>query len=444
MDLLKFAPQIVFILALAAGVGLFARNALKIVRNIRLGKPVNRTDNKAERMKTMLRVALRQGKMFTRPLAAVMHLFVYIGFVIINIEVIEIVLDGILGTHRILAFTGSFYSFLIASFEILAFLVILGCVVFFIRRNSGSVQRLLSKGDLSGWPSRDGNMILITEILLMTAFLSTNAADALLQSRGAAHYTLAGSFPISGLIQPLYEGLSTESLIAIERFGWWFHILGILAFANYLPYSKHLHIILAFPNTYFSRLTPKGQLTNLESVTKEVQLMLDPNADPFAPADPNAPIPSFGAKDVTDLSWKQLLDAYTCTECGRCSSVCPANQTGKLLSPRKIMMSTRDRLTDVGKWIDANGKDAKPENALLHDYISAEELWACTTCNACAEICPVNIDPVSIIIDLRRSLVMEESAAPAPLNTMFSNIENNAAPWQFSQADRLNWAQELN
>lgn len=442
MDVLKFAPQVLFVVALLIGGGLFVKNMLKIVRNIRLGKPLNRMDNLGERLKTMTLVALGQGKMFTRPFAAVMHLFVYIGFVIINIEMLEIVIDGIFGTHRIFAFLGSFYNVLIASFEVLAFLVIVGCVAFFIRRNSGSVKRLLTTGDLKGWPSRDANMILITEVLLMTAFLMTNASDAILQSRGEAHYSIAGSFPISSFIQPLIDGLSSDALIAIERFGWWFHILGIIAFANYLPYSKHFHIILAFPNTFFSKLTPKGEFTNLESVKKEVELMLDPNADPFAAADPDAPMPSFGAKDVTDLTWKQLLDAYTCTECGRCSSVCPANQTGKLLSPRKIMMSTRDRLTDVGNWIDANGADSKDDKSLLHHYITPEELWACTTCNACAEICPVNIDPVSIIIDLRRSLVMEESAAPGPLNTMFSNIENNAAPWQFSQADRLNWVNE--
>lgn len=442
MDILKYAPQVLFVIAIALGGGLFIKNLLKIYRNIRLGKAVDRFDNPGERLKTMALVALGQGKMFTRPLAAVMHLFVYIGFVIINIEVLEIVLDGILGTHRIFASLGGFYNVLIASFEVLAFLVILGCVVFFIRRNSGAVARLIKTGDLSGWPSRDANMILITEVLLMSAFLSTNAADAILQARGEAHYVAAGSFPISSLIQPLYDGLSSQTLIVIERFGWWFHILGIIAFANYLPYSKHFHILLAFPNTYFSKLTPKGQFTNLESVTNEVKLMLDPSADPFAAADPNAPLPSFGAKDVTDLTWKQLLDSYTCTECGRCSSVCPANQTGKKLSPRKIMMSTRDRLTDVGKFIDINGPEAKDDKSLLHDYITPEELWACTTCNACAEICPVNIDPVSIIIDLRRSLVMEESAAPAPLNTMFSNVENNAAPWQFSQADRLNWVNE--
>lgn len=442
MDILKYAPQVLFVIAIAFGGGLFIKNLLKIYRNIRLGKPVDRFDNPAERLKTMALVALGQGKMFTRPLAAVMHLFVYIGFLIINIEVLEIVLDGVLGTHRIFASLGGFYDVLIASFEVLAFLVILGCVVFFIRRNSGAVARLVKTGDLTGWPSRDANMILITEVLLMSAFLSTNAADAILQARGEAHYVAAGSFPISSFLQPLYDGLSSSTLIVIERFGWWFHILGIIAFANYLPYSKHFHILLAFPNTYFSKLTPKGQFTNLESVTNEVKLMLDPSADPFAAADPNAPLPSFGAKDVTDLTWKQLLDSYTCTECGRCSSVCPANQTGKKLSPRKIMMSTRDRLTDVGKFIDMNGKDAKDDKSLLHDYITPEELWACTTCNACAEICPVNIDPVSIIIDLRRSLVMEESAAPAPLNTMFSNVENNAAPWQFSQADRLNWVNE--
>ena len=430
--------NILFIIALLAGGGLFFVNVRKIIRNITLGKKLDRSDNKAERWKIMAKVALGQSKMVVRPIAGILHIFVYVGFVIINIEVLEIVLDGIFGTHRLFApFLGSFYDVLIASFEILAFLVLFAVVVFYIRRNIIYIKRFRQK-ELNGWPKNDANLILLIETLLMTAFLTMNAADQVLQSRAVEHYTQAGSFPISSLITGLFDSWSTGSLIMYERIAWWFHILGILAFLNYLPYSKHLHIILAFPNVFYANLDKKGRFTNMAAVTNEVKMMLDPSA---IPVEIEGPV-KFGAKDVADLPWKSLLDSYTCTECGRCTDECPANQTGKLLSPRTIMMKTRDRLEEVGKNMDANkGVFVDDGKSLLHDYITPEELWACTTCNACVEACPVLIDPLSIIIDLRRQLVMEESAPPSSLNTMFSNMENNGAPWQFSPADRLNWAE---
>jgi ferredoxin len=432
--------SILFILLLGAGVALFTINVRKVMRNIRLGKELDRTDHPNERWTLMARVALGQSKMITRPIPAILHIFVYVGFVIINIEVVEMFVDGIFGTHRFLSFTGIFYRFLIASFEILAFLVTLGCVVFLIRRNIVKVKRLISK-ELDGWPKTDANAILITEILLMTAFFIMNACDAKLVENGNHHYTVGFANPISQFLMPLLTDLPDAKLMLIERSCWWFHIIGIIAFLNYLPYSKHFHILLAFPNVYYSNLKPKGAFTNLQSVTNEVKAMMDPSFVPPV-ADPNVPL-RFGAKDVTDLNWKQLLDAYTCKECGRCTSSCPANITGKLLSPRKIIMDTRDRLTEVGKNIDANKGEFKDDGkSLLGDYITAEELWACTSCNACVQECPVNIDPLSIIMDMRRFLVMEQSAAPAELNGMFSNTENNGAPWQFSPSDRLNWAKE--
>lgn len=433
--------SIVFILCFGAAVFLFAKNVRKISRNIKLGRDENRTDEPGKRFGIMARVALGQSKMVVRPVAGFLHILVYVGFVIINLEVLEIIIDGIAGTHRIFSFLGPFYTFLISSFEWLALLVLVSCAIFLIRRNILRLPRF-HKPELKGFPVKDANLILITEILLMAAFLTMQAADQVLQFRGVEHYAQVGPFPVSSVIAPMFEGFSDGGLIGYERTAWWFHILGILAFLNYLPYSKHLHIILAFPNTYFSNLKPKGQFTNDHNVMKEVKLMMDPNADPYAaPAEPAAPV-TFGAKDIQDLSWKQLMDAYSCTECGRCTSVCPANTTGKLLSPRKIMMDTRDRLEEVGKNIDLHGVDHKDGKHLLGDYISEEELWACTTCNGCVDACPVNIDPLSIIMDLRRNLVMEESKAPAPLLNMFSNIENNAAPWQFAQSDRLNWKDE--
>lgn len=427
--------QILFLIIALAAIGFFAFNARKIGRNIHLGRPVDRSDRPTERLMIMLKVAFGQTKMSKRPVAFVLHLFVYVGFVIINLEVLEIIIDGIFGTHRIFASPlGGLYNFLIASFEILAALVLFGVIVFFARRNVVKIRRFRGV-EMTKWPTSDANIILIAEVLLMSAFLLMNAADYKLQQLGASGYTLAGSFPVSGLIVPFLPD-SEQALIAIERTCWWFHIIGIFAFLNYLPYSKHLHIILAFPNTYYSKLEPKGELGNMPVVTTEVKAMLDPS---FVP-EPAADAGRFGAKDITDLTWKNLMDAYTCTECGRCTSVCPANITGKLLSPRKIMMDTRDRTAEVGLNIDKYGKDHNDGKALIDTYISREEIWACTTCNACTEACPVNIDPLAIIVELRRYAVMEESQAPGALNNMFGNVENNGAPWKYSPADRLNWA----
>ncbi|MFN0293412.1 4Fe-4S dicluster domain-containing protein [Pedobacter helvus] len=426
--------QIIFVILALAGTALFAYNARKVIRNIKLGRPVNRTDKPQERLMTMLKVAFGQTKMAVRPIPFFLHLVVYLGFVIINLEVLEIVIDGAFGTHRVFAGLGGFYNFLIGSFELLAAGVWLACAIFLIRRNIVKIKRF-SGVEMKSWPKSDANYILITEILLMTAFLTMNAADAKLQALGATHYIAAGAFPVSGLLVGLLPN-NLDSLIFIERFCWWFHIVGIFAFLNYLPYSKHFHIMLAFPNTYFSNLKPKGQFTNMDSVTNEVKAMLDPS---FVPAE-TAP-GKFGAKDVQDLNRINLLNAYTCTECGRCTSVCPANITGKLLSPRKIMMDTRDRLEEVGRNIDKHGLEHQDGKSLLDDYITREEIWACTSCNACVEACPVNIDPLEIIMDLRRFAVMEESVAPASINAMLGNVENNGAPWKYSPADRFNWSE---
>jgi len=426
--------QIIFGIIFIEAVILFTVQVRKIMRNINLGKELNRSDHPTERWITMAKVAMGQTKMVRRPIAGIMHLFVYVGFIIINLEVLEIIIDGLFGTHRIFSFLGGFYNFLIAAFEILALLVLVGVVVFLARRLILGLKRF-SGVEMKAWPKADAIYILIIEVLLMSAFLTMNAADYKLQLAGYGHYILAGSFPISHFLTGLLPN-SPESLEVIERACWWFHIVGILAFLNYLPISKHFHIILAFPNTWYSNLNNKGKFTNMESVTNEVKAMLDPSFTP-PPADAVA---RFGAKDVQDLNWVQLMNAYTCTECGRCTSVCPANQTGKLLSPRKIMMDTRDRLEEVGNNKEKNGKDYDDGKSLLDDYISREEIWACTTCNACTEACPVNIDPLSIIVDLRRYAVMEESNVTGSLNAMFSNVENNGAPWKYSPADRLNWA----
>ena len=438
-----FLDNILFALLLGAGIGYFAINVKKLIRNIKLGQDVNRSDNASERWKNMTMVALGQSKMVKRPIAGFLHIVVYVGFVIINIEVIEIIIDGLFGTHRVLSFMGGFYDVLIGSFEILAFLVLVAVIIFWIRRNVTKLGRFESS-DLDGKPRNDANYILYFEVVLMTLFLVMNAADFHLQNLGIGHYNQAGSFPISQFIAPMFNGMSEGSVVLVERAAWWLHIAGILVFLNYLYFSKHLHILLAFPNTYFADLNAKGKLNNLESVTNEVKLMMDPNADPFAaPANPDAVPAKFGASDVQDLNWVQLLNAYSCTECGRCTSSCPANQTGKKLSPRKIMMDTRDRLEEVGRNIDLNkGVFVDDGKSLLNDYITPEELWACTTCNACVEECPINISPLSIIIEMRRYLVMEQSAAPMELNNMMSNIENNGAPWQYNQMDRLNWVNE--
>lgn len=427
--------QILFFILTASAIYLFVRNLRKIRRNILLGKDIDLSDNKDLRFKTMLRVAFGQTKMAARPVPFVLHLVVYAGFILINIEVLEILIDGLFGTHRALSFLGPVYNVAIGFFEILAFAVLVACIVFLFRRYVIKLNRFQSS-ELRGFPQKDATAILITEIVLMGALLKMNAADFILQQRGVEHYFQAGSFPVSSwLFAPFYGHFSTETLIGFEHIAWWFHIIGIFAFMNYLPYSKHFHIIMAFPNTYFSNLNATGKLSNMESVTTEVKLMMDPSMQP--PADYTPPS-SFGVKDVKDLTWKNLMDAYTCTECGRCTSVCPQNITGKKLSPRKIMMDTRDRLVEVGNNIDAHGEHFD-DGKNLHSYISEEELWACNTCNACVQACPVNINPVEIIVEMRRYLVMEKSSAPASLNSMFSNIENNQAPWQFSPADRANW-----
>ncbi|TDP60840.1 (Fe-S)-binding protein [Flavobacterium dankookense] len=432
-----YIDNILFAIVLTIGIGFFIKNVKKLTRNIKLGQDVDRSDNPAERWKNMAMIALGQSKMVKRPIAGILHIIVYVGFVIINLEVLEIIIDGLFGTHRVFSFLGGFYGILIGSFEILAVLVLVAVFAFWIRRNVIKLKRFTSS-DLKGKPKNDADIILYFEVVLMSLFLIMNATDIYFQQENSGNI-------ISQYISPLFSSLSLFEIQVVERAAWWLHIVGILVFLNYLYYSKHLHILLAFPNTYFADLNAKGKFDNLESVTKEVKLMMDPNADPFAaqPVDENAVLSKFGASDVQDLNWVQLLNAYTCTECGRCTSSCPANQTGKKLSPRKIMMDTRDRMEEVGRNIDANKGVFVPDNkSLLNDYITPEELWACTSCNACVEECPVNISPLSIIMDMRRYLVMEQSAAPQSLNAMMTNIENNGAPWQYNQMDRLNWKDE--
>jgi heterodisulfide reductase subunit C len=432
---MQYIDNIVFAILLIFGFGYFYSNVKKLKRNIDLGIAIDRTDNPKQRLKNMLMIAFGQSKMIKRPVAGILHIVVYLGFVIINIELLEIIIDGLFGTHRVFSFLGKTYGFLIGTFEIFALLVLISVVIFWIRRNISKVKRLVHP-DLEGFPKFDGNLILYFEIVLMLLFLIMNATDIQFQLNNNGNV-------ISQYLIPVFSNLSLHQLHLIEQTAWWLHIIGILIFLNYLYFSKHLHIILAFPNTYFAELTPIGQLDNLDAVTKEVQLMMDPNADPYATPNTDAPITKFGASDIYDLNRVQLLNAYSCTECGRCTSVCPANQTGKLLSPRKIMMQTRNRIEEVGKNIDVNKGVFVPDNkTLLNDYISTEELWACTSCNACVEECPISINPLSIIMDMRRFLVMEQSAAPAPINAMMTNIENNGAPWPYNQQDRLNWKNE--
>lgn len=436
---MQIIQQIAFVLLTTLSIWFFSRKIMEIRRNILLGRDVDMNDRKPERWRNMLLLAIGQKKMFRNPLVAVMHLVIYAGFIIINVEVLEIVLDGILGTHRLFAgLLGDAYAFLINSFELLALGVIIVCIVFYIRRNIIRLKRF-SSGDLDGWPRSDANYILVTEIVLMSMFLFMNASDTMLQQRGHIGYSthLTGNFIVSSWLHPLLQGMSDSGLIALERTCWWLHIAGIFAFLNYLPWSKHLHILLAFPNAYYARLDPAGKMVNMPEIQREVLYAMQPESVPAA-ATEEAP-KRFGAKDVTDLSWKNLLDAYSCTECGRCSAACPANQTGKKLSPRKIMMDTRDRIEEVGRQINLNGEIKDDGKSLLRDYISEEELRACTTCNACVEECPVSISPMEIILSMRRYLVMEESNAPQEWTMMFGNVENNFAPWKFAPDDRTKW-----
>ena len=433
---MSYLQQILFVIVTGFAIWMFAKKVADIRSNILLGRDESYNDRPAQRWKNVLLLALGQKKMFRNTLVAILHLVIYVGFIIINIEVLEIVLDGILGSHRLFSDL-PFYSGFINSFEFLAIGVIAVCVIFLLRRNALKLRRFISR-DLDGWPRSDANYILISEIILMTLFLTMNAADTLLQERGYGYYAehTTGNFAFSQFLHPLLANLSDTALVTVERLCWWLHILGIFAFLNYLPYSKHLHILLAFPNAYYARLEPQGKLKNMAAVQNEVLYAMQPE---LAPANATPP-DKFGAKDVFDLSWRNLLDAYSCTECGRCSAACPATQTGKLLSPRKIMMDTRDRTEEIGRNMKANGEFKNDGKTLLHDYISTEELRACTTCQACVQECPVAISPLEIIIELRRSLIMEESNAPQEWNAMSSNVENNFAPWKFSPEERDQWA----
>ena len=437
---MSYLPNITFFLILFLSLGYFISNFIKLRRNINLGidLDIDLSVNRKQRWANMAKIALGQSKMVRRPIVGALHVIVYVGFIIINIELLEIVIDGLVGTHRVFSGMGVFYGFLIASFEILAVLVLIAVSVFWIRRNIIKVKRFF-EDSMKGWPKLDADLILYFEIILMSLFLLMNTTDVAFQNMNNGNI-------VSGYIYPLFENYSAETLHMMERTFWWMHIIGVLLFLNYLYFSKHLHILLAFPNTFYASLENKGMMGNLKSVTKEVNLMLnDSSTDQEENSEENInEMIKFGASDVSDLNWLQLLNAYSCTECGRCTSVCPANITGKKLSPRKIMMNTRDRLEEVSRNIDKNkGSFVNDGKKLIDDYISREELWACTSCNACVEECPISIDPLSIILDMRRYLVMEEASAPAELNNMMSNIENNGAPWPYNQMDRLNWKDEL-
>ena len=438
--MIEILPNIIFTFLLIFSLGFFARNIKKLITVINLGKPVNRSDNPLKRLSNMIRIALGQSKMVTKPISGALHVIVYLGFIIINIEVLEILIDGVTGSHRFFSkyFSTSIYNFLIASFEIFALLVLISVIIFWTRRNLLKIKRFLSS-EMKGWPKFDADNILYFEVVLMLLFLSMNATDLILQERNYEGYYSAGSFPVSSFMVPIFDSFSTSTIYSLERVFWWSHIIGIFFFLNYLYYSKHLHILLAFPNTYYANLEEKGKFDVLESVKNEVLLMFYPEKA----SQNNQSVDKFGASDVLDLNWVQLMNAYSCTECGRCTSECPANLTGKKLSPRKIMMDTRDRLEKVSINIsNNNGKFIDDGDRLLDNYISKEELWACTSCNACVEACPINIDPLSIIMDMRQYLIMEESSAHPDLNNMMNNIENNGAPWPYNQQDRELWIQE--
>ena len=438
--MIEILPNIIFSFLLVISLGFFGRNIKKLIRVINLGKPVDRSDNPAKRFSNMIRIALGQSKMVTKPISGALHVIVYLGFIIINIEVLEILIDGITGSHRFFSkyFNTSIYNFLIASFEIFALLVLISVIIFWTRRNLIKIKRFLSS-EMKGWPKFDADNILYFEVVLMMLFLSMNATDLILQERNFEGYYSAGSFPVSSFMVPIFDSFTTSTVFLLERIFWWSHIIGIFFFLNYLYYSKHLHILLAFPNTYYANLEEKGKFDVLESVKNEVLLMFYPEKASLN----HQSVDKFGASDVLDLNWVQLMNAYSCTECGRCTSECPANLTGKKLSPRKIMMDTRDRLEKVSKNIsNNNGKFVDDGDRLLDNYISKEELWACTSCNACVEACPINIDPLSIIMDMRQYLIMEESSAHPDLNNMMNNIENNGAPWPYNQQDRELWIQE--
>ena len=435
---MAYLQQIIFLIILGAAGYIFWKRIALIRSNILLGKNLDRTDNRPERLKSMLFVAFGQRKMFKNITPAILHLFVYVGFVVINLEVLEFIIDGLAGTHRIFApYLDGFYNTLMNIFEFLAVSVLAACMIFLFRRNVLKVKRF-AQPEMTSWPLLDANLILITEILLMLAILSMNATDQILQTRGITGYVFTGQLVFSSLLIPLFDGLPAGLLVFIERLAWWLHIIGILGFAIYITYSKHLHIFMAFPNTWYSDLTPKGKMESMDSVTSEVKIMLGLATDVGSAQAPEK-IDRFGAKDINDLTWKNLMDAYTCTECGRCTAECPASQTGKKLSPRKIMMDVRDRMEEVGNSLAKNGKGLDDGKSLLGDYITKEELNACTSCNACVEACPVLIDPLQIILEMRRYIAMEESGSPAQWNIMFQNIETSFSPWKFAPKDRFNW-----